>query len=506
MPYGRREFVKSLAASFAVPAVSSAVTALSESGPGSVRRPGKQRSPNVVLMICDDLGYGDPGCYGSNLPTPNLDGMASRGLRFTRFNSAHPICSASRAALLTGRYGLRSNTAGAFWPHSPIGTSLDETLLSDLFHERGYKTKAVGKWHLGDKPEYLPTCRGFDSYYGVPYSVGMKPLPLIRDKAILEEDTDRELLTPRYTEEAVDFIEQNQGEPFFLYLAFSYPHDPARASGRFKGKTKFGKSGDSIAEIDWSVGEILHALQRKGLTSDTLVLFTSDHGPWYQGSPGLLRGRKASTFEGGFRVPMLAQWPGTIGAGDVIDAWCSHLDILPTLSTICGLQPPSKPLDGVDISQVFRGGGKTPERKPLLYFSPMGTGKYGIDQGMDIHCIRKGQWKLRIAQGIEGEIYLNDRTTAAKASAWLQRAELYDVDEDFAESYDVADLRPEIVSELTESLEAQMQSFPPEVIEAYSKLKQSEGDISTPTGASPRPLHAHLPATSWEPEDRREPQ
>jgi arylsulfatase len=497
--FDRRDFVKSLAASFAVPAVAALPALEGTASAAAVPKPGKQKSPNVVLMICDDLGYGDPGCYGSHLPTPNLDGMAVRGLRFTHYNSAHPICSASRAALLTGRYGLRSNTTGAFGPHSPVGTSLDETLISNLFRAKGYATKAIGKWHLGDRPEYLPTNRGFDSYYGVPYSVDMHPLPLIRDTTILVEDTDREILTPQYTEEAVKFLEGSHTKPFFLYLGFSYPHDPARASARFKDRTGFGHSGDAIAEIDWSVGEILHALERKGLTSDTLVLFTSDHGPWYQGSPGLLRGRKASTFEGGFRVPMLAQWPGTLAAGKVMDSWCSSLDILPTLSSICGLTLPEKPLDGVDISGVIRGTGKMPERKPLLYFSPMGN------RGIEVHCIRKEQWKLRVAQGIEGEIYLNDRTTGAKSTAWLQRPELYDISRDMAESYDVAHLHPEIVAELMQSLEAQIPSFPPPVIEAYAKLKQNQGDISTPTGASPRPNHAPLGAGSWEPSDRRDP-
>jgi len=293
------------------------------------------------------------GCYGSKLRTPHLDSMAAAGLRCTKYNSAHPICSASRAAVLTGRYGLRCNTTGAFGPHSPTGTSLDETLLSNLFHEGSYKTKAFGKWHLGDAPEYLPTSRGFDSFYGVPYSVDVKPLPLLRDKTILEEETDRDILTPRYTEEAVKYIQQNSGDPFFLYLAFSCPHDPARASTRFRNKTGFGYSGDSIAEIDWSVGEILRAVKTKGIASDTLVCFTSDHGPWYQGSPGALRGRKASTFEGGFRVPFVAQWPGSIHPGTVVDTWCSSLDILPTLSSLCGLSRPPKPLDGVDFSQIF---------------------------------------------------------------------------------------------------------------------------------------------------------
>src|SRR5580698_7790988 len=225
MPLDRRTFVKSLSASFAVPTIASALPTLPSGSEVPAPQPAK-RPPNVVFMICDDLGYGDLGCYGSNLPTPHLDAMAAHGARFTKYNSTHPICSASRAAVLTGRYGHRSGTTGAFGPHSPTGTSLDETLLSDLFRAAGYKTKAIGKSHLGDAPQYLPTNRGFDSYYGVPYSDDMQPLTLIRDTTILEQDTTRELLTPRYTEEALKFIDGNAGHPFFLYLAFSYPHDP----------------------------------------------------------------------------------------------------------------------------------------------------------------------------------------------------------------------------------------------------------------------------------------
>jgi arylsulfatase len=498
MAFDRRDFVKSLVASFAAPAVASALPEASGNATAITRKPGKQKAPNVILMICDDLGYGDPGCYGSHLPTPNLDGMAADGQRFTHYNSAHPICSASRAGLLTGRYGLRCETTGAFGPTSKTGTSLDETLVSNLFHDRGYKTKAIGKWHLGNSGDYLPTRRGFDSFFGVPYSIDMNPLPLLRDEAILEENTDRETLTPRYSEEAVKFIEESKGEPFFLYHAFSYPHDPPIGSPRFRGKTQFGNQGDAIAEIDWSVGETLRALERKGLTEETLVIFTSDHGPWYQGSAGLLRGRKASTFEGGFRVPFLVQWPGTLEAGKVRSEWCSALDVLPTLAALCGLRLPEKPLDGIDVSSVLRGHGMKYERKPLLYFSAMGNG------GLDVHCIRKEQWKLRVAQGIKGEIYLNDRSTGANASAWLRQPELYNVALDMAESYDVAHLHPEIVSELTQSLEEQMPSFPPNVVDAYTKLKQHTGDISTPTGASPRPDHVPVSATSWEPPEKRQ--
>lgn len=460
----------------------------------------RRRPPNVILMICDDLGYGDLGCYGSNLPTPNLDAMAAEGLRCVRFNASHPICSASRAGLLTGRYGTRSNTTGAFGPHSVSGTSLDETLLSNLFHDAGYKTKAIGKWHLGDAPEYLPTNRGFDSFYGVPYSVDMKPLPLIRDTTILEADTDRTELTPEYTAEALRFIEQQTDKPFFLYLGFSYPHDPARASKRFKGKTKFWDFGDAVAEIDWSAGQIINAIHSKGLSEDTLIIFTSDHGPWYQGNPGALRGRKASTFEGGFRVPFLAKWPRTIAHGRVVEDWCSNLDVLPTLCTVCGLKLPEKPLDGSDMTEALIENKRAAEQKPIIYFSPMG------ERGIEVHCIRRQQWKLRVAQGDNGEVYLNDRTTESRKSAWLARPELYNVALDPAESYDVAQMHPEIVAGLLHDLETLMPTFPPQVVVAYAALKANPGNISTPPGAAPRPPKQVEPGWSWEPRDRRGPQ
>ena len=480
----RRKFLALMGSGVAVaqPASALALSAVAEKKKKAHAPRKRKGSPNVVLMICDDLGFGDLGCYGSKLGTPNLDRVAAEGVRFTRLNAGHPICSASRAALLTGRYGLRCNTRGAFGPHSKTGTSLDETLLSNLFHAKSYRTKAIGKWHLGDAPEYLPTSRGFDSYYGVPYSVDMRPLPLIRDKEILEQETDPKLLTPRYTTEAVEFLDHIGSDPFFLYLAFSYPHNPPMASERFAGKSGLGDQGDAIAEIDWSVGEVVKALERNGLASDTLVMFTSDHGPWYQGNPGAVRGRKASTFEGGFRVPMLAKWPGVIAEGRVEQTPCSNLDVLPSLTKICGLDQPQKPLDGVDASALLLGSGEQIETRSRIYFSPMsGRG------GRNAHCIRKGDWKLRVAQGILGEVYVNDPTTKATESAWLPHPELYDLGLDPAESYNVAKLHPEKLEVLMAELEALIPSFPPDVVEAYAALKAKVGDVSTPVGASPRP-------------------
>ncbi len=501
----RRKFISGLSSGAAALGLNSKFApaeSTPERGADAPRPLRRERKPNVILMICDDLGYGDLGCYGSKLPTPNLDAMAAEGAQFTRWNSAHPICSASRAALLTGRYGTRMHTNGAFGPNGKGGTSLDETLMSNLFHDKGYTTKAIGKWHLGFPPPYLPTSRGFDSYLGVPWSVDMAPLPLIHDLQIVKENADRDTLTPLYTQEAVRFLEdpQRPKQPFFLYLAFSYPHDPPRASARFLDKTGFGYQGDAIVEIDWSVGEVIRTVEKQGLAEDTLILFTSDHGPWYQGSPGALRGRKASTWEGGFRVPMLAKWPGQIARGRKVDAMCSHLDVLPTFAEVCGLSHPQKPLDGVDISKVFLDHQEKIDRKPLLYFSPLGN------YGLDLHCIRRDQWKLRVAQSINGEIYINDRTTGAKSSSWLARPELYNLEQDPLESYDIAHLHPDIVAELTKNLEEQMPSFPPQVTAAYAALKNHKGDISTPPGASPRPYDPTLQTDrpwSWEPPDRR---
>ncbi|GGA66154.1 hypothetical protein GCM10011507_17170 [Edaphobacter acidisoli] len=497
MTINRRNFLASVAATIALPKAQAAAPA-----PQATHRPDTGKRPrNVVLFICDDLGYGDLGCYGSHLPTPNLDRLAAEGIRFTHFNSAHPICSASRAALLTGRYGTRSGARGAFMPHSTTGLALDETTLGDLFHQRGFATKAIGKWHLGDAPEYLPTHRGFDSYYGVPYSVDMYPLPLIRDTQILEEDTDRTVLTSRYTEEALTSLnqqhEQHPDKPFFLYFAFSYPHDPARSSPRFRGKSGFGEQGDAIHELDWAVGQVVQSLRTKGLLEDTLVLFTSDHGPWFQGCPGFLRGRKGSTFDGGFRVPLIAHWPAAIQAGQVSSTWMSNLDILPTLSSLCDLPASPKPLDGIDMKHTLLGAPEEPTRKSLLYFTPMTA------QGMDFHCARKGDWKARFAQLDGGEIYINDHGPARKSS-WLPHTELYNLKKDPAEAYDVAALHPEIIAEILHDAEAQIQTMPEPVQQAFNELRQNPASITTPPGAAARiPSTQPLPPWVWEPPDRR---
>jgi arylsulfatase A len=488
MEINRRSFLASMAATIAVPTVSAAAEPSAQTSKAPIVPSKGKRPRNVILMICDDLGYGDLGCYGSSLPTPNLDAMAAGGLRFTHFNAGHPLCSASRAALLTGRYGQRSGVRGAFGPHEKSGLSLQETTLADIFRKRGFRTQAIGKWHLGSTPDYLPTNRGFDAFYGVPYSDDMKPLPLIRDTESLEADTDRSLLTPRYTEEALRFLFSPHDKPFFLYMAFSYPHDPARASERFRGKSGFGDFGDAVQEIDWSVGEIIQSLRKQNLLHDTLILFTSDHGPWFQGSPGNLRGRKSTTFEGGFRVPLLAHWPAAIQAGEVSSAWTSNLDIVPTLTALCDLSPSPNPLDGVDVTQNLLGSPQDAPRKAVLYFTPSSS------NGMDVHCARKGDWKLRFAQ-LNGEIYVNDYTGGHK-SFWLPRPELYNVRKDPSESYDVAKLHPEIVKDIFDDLDAQMKTMPEPVTQAFAQLRQNIARATTPPGAAPRPQSTD-PVPDW---------
>ena len=274
------------------------------------------RPPNIVMIYVDDLGYGDLGCYGSNIRTPNLDRMAAEGVRFTQFYSANPVCSPARAALLTGRYPTRTGVPNVIMAPDKTGLSPSETTLAALLKPQGYKTMCIGKWHLGHQPQYLPTNRGFDEYYGIPYSNDMTPRPLMHNTEVLEEPAVLETLTPRYTQQALQFIERSKDSPFFLYMPHTFPHIPLAASPRFRGKSPLGLYGDVVEELDWSVGEVLAKLKQTGLDNQTLVMFSSDNGPWYQGSPGQLRGRKGSTYEGGVREPFLARFPGRIPRGD----------------------------------------------------------------------------------------------------------------------------------------------------------------------------------------------
>jgi arylsulfatase len=428
------------------------------------------RPPNVVFIYADDLGYGDLGCYGSSNRTPNLDRMAAEGARFTQFYSANPVCSPSRAALLTGRYPTRVGVPRVLFPTDTEGLDLGESTLADVLKGKGYKTMAVGKWHLGHLPRYLPTRRGFDEYFGIPYSNDMTPRVLLHaagDKVEqLEETATLETLTPRYTEQALRFIDRSKSGPFFLYMPHTYPHIPLAASARFRGKSANGLYGDVIEELDWSVGEVLAALKKHGLDENTLVMFSSDNGPWFQGSPGKLRGRKGMTYEGGVREPFLARWPGRIPKGLLSKGVAGTIDILPTLAKLCGAALPAKPLDGVDIWPLLSGKAPRLEREILLYFD-----------NWNVQCARLNQWKLHLAR--YNSVAYSPAPAVGRMNLVLQNPELYNVESDPDESYDVAPEHPQVVAEMRARVEKLLAGFPEAVRTAYAETK------ARPVGASP---------------------
>ncbi len=430
-------------------------------------------TPNVVLIYCDDLGYGDLGCYGSPLSTPNLDRMAAQGVRFTNFYSANPVCSPSRAALLTGRYPTRVAVPRVFFPADKLGLARDEQTMADMLKARGYRTMCVGKWHLGHTPDYLPTSRGFDEYFGIPYSNDMSPRLMLKGTEAVDQTAPLETLTPRYTEQAVGFIERNKAKPFFLYMPHTYPHIPLAASERFRGKSPSGLYGDVIAELDWSVGEVLACLKRNGLEKNTLVLFSSDNGPWFQGSPGKLRGRKGQTYEGGVRVPFLARWPGRIPAGRVVDAIGSTMDLMPTLARLSGATLPTKPLDGVDIWPLLSGQKRDHTREALLYFD-----------NWELQCARLGNWKLHV--GRYNAFIYGPVPAAGRMNLRLRPAELFNLATDPDESFNVAAKFPEVVRDLEARISRALPSFPEEVQKSWRETDARETGPSEP-GRLPRP-------------------
>jgi arylsulfatase len=430
--------------------------------------------PNVVIIYADDMGYGDLHVYGSDLSTPNIDKLAGEGMRFTNWTSANPVCSPSRASLLTGRYPTRVGVPRVLNPQDRDGLNRDEQTLADLLKARGYQTQCVGKWHLGVTPEYLPTKRGFDHYLGIPYSNDMTPSVLMRDEKVIEQPVKLETLTQRYTDEAVQFLKKSKGSPFFLYFPHTFPHIPLAASARFRGKSPHGIYGDVLQELDWSVGEVMGALRDTGAAENTLVLFSSDNGPWYQGSPGKLRGRKGETWEGGVREPFIAWMPGRIPRGRVSGALGSMLDVTPTVANLCGVAAPAKPVDGLDVWRLFTGAVDHIDRDPLLYFD-------------DVHlqCARWGRWKLHVSR-YNRRGYSPPPKEGLK-NLLLPSPELYDLDTDSDESYDVAELHPEIVSQIKTKIEAAMKTFPPDILHDWEVTKQLKVS-PTPAGALPHSI------------------
>ncbi len=355
--------------------------------------------PNVVFIFADDLGYADLACFGAkDIATPNLDRLAEEGTRFTNFLVAQAVCTASRAALMTGCYSNRVGLAGALNHTSKIGINPSETILPELFKSRGYATAIFGKWHLGDQSPFLPTRNGFDEFFGLPYSndngplhptiKGIPALPLYDGEKIVERDPDQAQFTRRLTERAVGFIERNKKRPFFLYVPHIMPHVPIAVSEKFRGKSKHGLYGDVVQELDWSVGEIVAAIDRCELSDKTLILFTSDNGPFlsygeHAGSAAPFREGKLTTFEGGVRMPLIARWPGHVPTGRTTDELLASIDLLPSLASLIGAPLPKTKLDGVDALPFLLGDTAVSPRETFLYYS-----------GDELQAVRRGQWKL----------------------------------------------------------------------------------------------------------------
>jgi arylsulfatase A len=416
-----------------------------------------ERPPNFVLIYCDDLGYADIGPFGAHgYATSNLDRMAAEGMKFTDFHSAAAVCSASRVALMTGCYPQRVGILGALGPGAKVGINESEVLLPELLKARGYATAIFGKWHLGDNPRFLPTRHGFDRYFGLPYSNDMwpnhptngknyPPLPLFDGEKVVQTMPDQTQLTTWYTEHSVEFIRANKDRPFFLYVPHSMPHVPLFVSDKFKGKTERGLFGDVIAEIDWSVGQILAALKQHGLDENTLVFFSSDNGPWlsygnHAGSAGPLREGKGTTWDGGHLEPTLARWPGKIPAGTICRELTATIDILPTFAKLAGGEVPrDRIIDGRDIRPLLAGqpGAKTPHESFYYYWN------------LGLEAVRAEGWKLHVPheyRTLAGEPGKDGQPGPYKTVK--TELALYNLADDVGETKNVAAEHPDVVKQL----------------------------------------------------------
>jgi arylsulfatase A-like enzyme len=433
---------------------------LCQSARAQARSAGTQRLPNIIIIFADDLGYADVGAFGAKgYVTPHLDQMAREGIRLTNFYSAQAVCSASRAALLTGCYPNRVGIRGALNHTANHGINADETLIAEVVKTKGYATAAFGKWHLGHHPQFLPTRHGFDEYLGLPYSNDMWPknpaatikypdLPLIENEKVIESDPDQSQLTTRYTERAVSFIERHKDKPFLLYLAHSMPHVPLFVSDKFRGKTSRGLYGDVISEIDWSVGQILNALRQNKIDEHTLVIFTSDNGPWalygdHGGSAAPLRGYKATAFEGGVRVPFIARWPKRLPAGRVIHNPAMTIDVLPTVARLIGAKlPADRIIDGRDLWALLSGAKNASDPHDALYFY----------WGQELQAVRSGRWKLHLPHDYDIHTPGNG---GGRGKVSRQRIELslFNLETDIGETTNVADQYPDVVNRLMKYVE-----------------------------------------------------
>ena len=447
--------------------------------PGAPETPEK---PNVIIIFTDDQGYQDVGVFGAQgFETPNLDQMAAEGVRFTDFYAAQAVCSASRAGLLTGCYPNRLGIHGAFMPNSPKGLNPNEVTIAEMLKGNGYSTAIFGKWHLGDAPEFLPTRQGFDEYFGIPFSNDMwpyhpqqgtvfnfGPLPLYENETIIDTLTDQSMLTTQITEHGVDFIKRNKENPFFLYIAHPQPHVPLFVSDKFKGKTERGLYGDVIMEIDWSVGEILKTLKEEGLDENTLVIFTSDNGPWlnygeHSGSALPLREGKGTALEGGQREPAIARWPGKLQAGRTISTPMMNIDVLPTIAEITNSPLPQQTIDGKSVWKVWKG--DTAESPQEAYFF-----YYHVNE---LQGVRYKNWKLyfphtyRSLNGREGG---KDGLPVPYENLKFENIALYDLSIDISETNDLASEYPEVVEEIKALAETMRQRLG----DALTKVEGSE--------------------------------
>lgn len=419
--------------------------------------------PNFIILYVDDMGYGDIEPYGSHLnPTPNCSRLAAEGMKLTSFYCA-PVCTPSRAQLLTGCYAKRVSLPRVIGPVSPIGLSKDEHTIAELLKDQGYATECIGKWHVGDQPKFLPIHRGFDHYLGLPYSNDMggewdgqkdvpprqrkPPIPLVRDDKVIDTmDGDKQNgIESLYTTEAVKFIKEHKDGPFFLYLAHTAVHKPLHPGDAFRGKSANGPYGDWVEEMDWSTGQILDTLRDLNLTEKTLILFSSDNGPWQVnphegGLAGPLRGAKGSTYEGGMREPTIVAWPGHIAPGSSTDVVTGNIDILPTFVHLAGgAVPTDRKIDGADISDLLLGKSKESPRKVQYYFD-----------ANQLHAVRVGPWKLAIAPQREHNRPAGQQDTPSKPPF----PKLYNLESDIGETTDVAKDHPDVIKQLQQYVTA----------------------------------------------------
>ncbi len=404
------------------------------------------RPPNFVIIMADDLGYGDVGAYGSTLiKTPHLDRMAQEGVLLTNFYSSANVCTAARGGLMTGRYPIRLALVNdVARPENEIHIAAEETTIAEALQEQGYRTALFGKWHLGSRLEWSPLNNGFDEYFGLLHSNDMAPLQLYRGDQVIEDPVDQSTLTERYTEEAVRFIGENRERPFLLYIPHTFPHVPLHVSNRFSGQSDAGIYGDTVETIDWSVGEVLAALKANGLDENTLVVFTSDNGPWFEGSAGPFRDRKGSSWEGGLRVPFIARWPSVLPAGQKSDEPAMNIDLFPTLVGIAGGElPADRVIDGKDMLPLLRDGANSSHEALYLF------------DGDRITAVRAGQWKLVVESRYRAAVSRFDHP----ASYYSPNGLLFDLLKDPSETYSYTREMPEVAARLHSLLVAGQQQF-----------------------------------------------